>query len=123
MSYADGKFCTELSRKHISNAFFGAELAAELEDIGQKHSTFFSCDSDKDDVMREIEKHRVGSTYTHVSGDECDKKGMLYSRKYWRELNLAVGPQIAIEKLKSIGRFKFGSLVRDHHTSTCKYEN
>ena len=27
--------------------------------------------------MREIEKHRVGSTYAHVSDDECDKKGTI----------------------------------------------
>ena len=31
-----------------------------------------------------------------------------------------VGPQIAITK--NIGRFKFGSLVRDRHTYICKYE-
>ena len=44
-----------------------------------------------------------------------------YSRKYWRELNLAVGPYIAICS-KNIGGFKFGSSVRDRHTYICKYE-
>ena len=43
-----------------------------------------------------------------------------YSRKYWRELNLAVGPQIAI--CKNIGGFKFGCSVRDRHKYICKYE-
>ena len=43
-----------------------------------------------------------------------------YSRKYWRELNLAVGPQIAIAK--NIGGFKFGGSVRDRHMYICKYE-
>ena len=45
---------------------------------------------------------------------------LIYSQKYWRELNLAIGPQN--RHCKSIGRFKFGSSVKDHHTSICKYE-
>ena len=36
------------------------------------------------------------------------------SRKYWRELNLAVEPKIAIAR--GISRFKFGGTVRDSHT-------
>ena len=38
---------------------------------------------------------------------------LLYSQKYWQELNLVVGSQIAIA---NIGGFKFGSSVLDHHT-------
>ena len=37
-----------------------------------------------------------------------------YSRKYWRELNLAVESQIAIANI--LARFKFGGLVQDRHT-------
>ena len=33
-------------------------------------------------------------TYMHILGDIP-----YYSRKYWQELNLAVGPQIAIAKI------------------------
>ena len=45
-----------------------------------------------------------------------------YSWKYWRELNLAIGAQIAIAK--NIGGFKFGSSVWDCHNIIyiCKYE-
>ena len=41
--------------------------------------------------------------------------GLLYSQKYWEELNLAVGSQ-------NNGRFKFGGSVRDHQMYKCKYE-
>ena len=40
---------------------------------------------------------------------------ILYSRKYWRELILVVGPKMAIAKILAC-RFKFGGSVRDHHT-------
>ena len=40
-----------------------------------------------------------------------------YSRKYWRELNLVVGPEIVIA-----GGFKFDGSVRDRYTYVCKYE-
>ena len=43
-----------------------------------------------------------------------------YRQKYWRELNLVVGPQIA--NCENIGGFKFGGSVRDRHTYICKYE-
>ena len=47
-----------------------------------------------------------------------------YSWKYWWELNLVVGPQIAIAKKKKkkkkiyiyIYIYKFDGSVRDHHT-------
>ena len=47
--------------------------------------------------------------------------GLLYSRKYWRELNLALGPKIAFAK--KVGGFKFGGLVWDRHRCICKKEN
>ena len=45
------------------------------------------------------------------------KTAMPYSRKYWWELNLAVGPQITIAKI-----FKFDGSVWDCHMYICKYE-
>ena len=39
--------------------------------------------------------------------------GIPYSWKYWWELSLVVGPHVTIT---NIGGFKFGRLVRDHHT-------
>ena len=55
-----------------------------------------------------------------LAGGVCSLNGRAhshvpYSRKYWQELNLAVEPKIVIY-CKNIGGFKFGSLVRDHHT-------
>ena len=41
-----------------------------------------------------------------------------YSRKYWRELNLAVEPEIAIGRI--LADLKFGGLVWDHHTYICE---
>ena len=43
---------------------------------------------------------------------------ILYSRKYWRELNLAVGPEIAIAKI--LVDLKFGGLVRDRNMYICE---
>ena len=44
-----------------------------------------------------------------------------YSWKYWRELNLAVEPKIAIARILYIySRFKFGSSVQDRHTYICE---
>ena len=60
--HADGQFCSEFTRKHVSSAFFSAELASELEDLGLKRFTFLRSDSDADSVMKEIELNRVGST-------------------------------------------------------------
>ena len=39
-----------------------------------------------------------------------------YSWKYWQEVNLVVGSQIAT----CIGGFKFGGLVQDRHTYLCQ---
>ena len=44
----------------------------------------------------------------------------IYSRKYWRELNLSVGSQIAITNL--LARFKLGDSVQDRHTFICMEE-
>ena len=37
-----------------------------------------------------------------------------YSQKYWRELNLAVEPKIAIARI--LADLKFGGSVQDRHT-------
>ena len=42
---------------------------------------------------------------------------IIRSLKYWPELDLAVGSQIAIAKI--IGGFKFWGSVRSHNTYTC----
>ena len=47
------------------------------------------------------------------------KNYLLYSRKYWRELNLAVEPKITIARI--LVKLKFGGSVRDQHT--CTYNN
>ena len=39
---------------------------------------------------------------------------ILYSRKYWQELNLAVGPQIGIAKILVD--------LKDRHVYICEYE-
>ena len=41
--------------------------------------------------------------------------GVPYSQKYWRELNLAVEPKIAIARILA-DSYKFGGLVQDRHT-------
>ena len=41
-----------------------------------------------------------------------------YSWKYWRALNLAVEPQIAIRRI--LADLNFGGSVRDRHTYICE---
>ena len=53
----------------------------------------------------------------NISPNTCIQSHILlqYSRKYWQELNLAVGPKLPLQHA-NIGGFKFGSSVRDRHT-------
>ena len=53
------KFCSQLTRKHVSNAFFNAELESELSETLLKPCTFFKSDADKNAVMSSIEVARV----------------------------------------------------------------
>ena len=71
-------FCPELTRKHVSNAYYNAELESELEENCQKSITFFRSDQDKNRVMAEIEEHRASKPYVHHQTDMCLHKGILY---------------------------------------------
>ena len=71
-------FCPELTRKHVSNAYYSAELESELEENCQKSITFFRSDQDKNRVMAEIEERRVSKPYVHHQTDMCLQKGILY---------------------------------------------
>ena len=76
------KFCTQLTRKHVSNAFFNAELESELGETLLKSVTFFKYDSDKNVVMSTIETARVTKPYAHYQSHLCEKKGMLQMYAY-----------------------------------------
>ena len=64
----------------------------------------------------------VGRTLVYHTKARCSayRYCILYSWKYWQELNLVVSPLIAITKYWWI---KFGGLVKGsyHHTFVCKY--
>lgn len=71
------KFCTQLTRRHVSNVFFNAELESELGETLLKSVTFFKCDGDKNVVMSQIETARVTKPYAHARSPLCEKKGKL----------------------------------------------
>ena len=47
--------------------------------------------------------------------------GIPYSRKYWRELNLAVGPEIAIARILADLNLAV-RYIHDRHTYICEQE-
>ena len=76
LTTTERKFCTELTRKHVSNAFFNAELESELGEKSLKQVTYFKSDSDKNEVMSKLETDRVVKRYAHVQSPSCENKGI-----------------------------------------------
>lgn len=64
-----------MTRKHVSSAYYNAELECELEENGLKSTTFFRSDQDKSRVMAAVEERRASKPYVHHQTDLCLKKG------------------------------------------------
>ena len=68
-----------------------------------------------------VEKVTHGMPHQYYNFIGCSNLNLchiLYSRKYWQQLNLAVGPKIAIAKILADLNFS----VRDRHMYVCKQE-
>ena len=74
-TYAEIKFYTQLTRKHVSNAFFNSEMESELGERNLKEQTFFKSDKDMNEVMTRIGSDRVAKPYSHVQSSSCGEKG------------------------------------------------
>ena len=73
-------FSLELTRKHIANMFYNAELEGELSDCVslRKEATYFKSDRDRDGFMSQIESNRVFNSYPHDQLATCEDKGVCF---------------------------------------------
>ena len=70
----------ELHRKAIAEAFWNAEMEAELRASGNISHHFHSVRGRENLLMEKIDKERVSTTYSHsVCSDECKKRGSYVS--------------------------------------------
>ena len=69
----------ELTRKHIANMFYNAEIESELSEGVhlRKEITFFKSDRDRDGLMSKIEESRVFHPYPHEQLPTCQDKGII----------------------------------------------
>ena len=68
-------FCTGLSRKHVSDAYFNAELECELQESNKQHLYTFRNDADQELVMQKLELERTGRLYPRTPNISCSEKG------------------------------------------------
>ncbi len=66
----------EITRKHISDMYFNAELEAEVRDTG-KIWWKFHVDSDRELLFELLETERVCQLYQHTPSRLCPEKGTL----------------------------------------------
>ncbi len=73
----------QLSRKHLSDYFFNAEVEVELGEGGQKGATFFGSNSDREVLMTAVETKRASTSYAHTPSSSCAVKGNLECDYRW----------------------------------------
>lgn len=72
-------YSSELSRKHVAQMFFTAELESEARHPGttRLNNWTFKKDDDRDMFMREVIEQAQTSLYPHSPSQDCDQKGNL----------------------------------------------
>ena len=75
--FASG-FPIELTRKHVADAFFKAELEVEArKPTTNRLSTWqFKRDSDQEQFIEEVIEHVQSSLYAHHQTENCPQKGI-----------------------------------------------
>ena len=72
-------YSSELTRKHVAQMFFTAELESEAWHPGTRHlnNWTFKKDDDREVFMREVIEQAQTSLYPHSPSQDCDQKGNL----------------------------------------------
>ena len=79
-------FPTELTRKHVADAFIKAELEIEARTKNRLATWRFKRDEDQKMFIEEVVKIAQSSLYVHNQNENCHKKGfyilLIYIHSY-----------------------------------------
>ena len=70
-------FPTELTRKHVADAFIKAELEIEARNKNRLAAWRFKRDEDQKMFIEEIVEIAQSSLYVHNQNENCHKKGLI----------------------------------------------